>query len=233
MFDVEAVRARLPNRRVDWFATTQSTMLEARAAMEPGRVIVADEQTGGMGRHGRTWHSKASEGLYVSIVLGTRPVPVMMLALGLATREAITKITGLDADLRWPNDVMLDGKKCAGVLAQVDGGAVIAGIGINVTQREFPDGLETPATSLTLSGAAVSREDLLVALIEAVDEFTSLPHDAILRAFTESSSYAVGRRVRAGDREGVTCGLDPSGFLRLREDNGTETMILAGGVRPI
>ena len=92
--------------------------------MEPGRVIVADEQTGGMGRHGRTWHSKASEGLYVSIVLGTRPVPVMMLALGLATREAITKITGLDADLRWPNDVMLDGKKCAGVLAQVDGGAV-------------------------------------------------------------------------------------------------------------
>ena len=232
-FNVDSVRARLPGRRIDWFETLDSTMIEARRDMQPGSIVGAEEQTAGMGRHGRKWISEPGAGLYVSMVLAAKPVPVIMLALGLATRQAI----GGGADLRWPNDVLLNGKKCAGMLAQLEGDTIIAGIGINVSQTEFPDDLETPATSLLLEGVTVSREDLLVALVECVDRYTRLSSDEILRQFTNASSYVIGKRVRVeagvARLEGVTCGLDPAGFLRVREDNGTETTILAGGVRPI
>ena len=204
-------------------------MIEARRDMTPGRIVGAETQTAGMGRHGRKWISEAGSGLYVSVVLAEKPVPVIMLALGLATREAI----GSGADLRWPNDVLINGKKCAGVLAHLEGDTAIAGIGINVSQTEFPENLETPATSLLLEGVTVSREDILVALVEGVDRYTRLSSDEVLRQFTSASSYVFGKRVRVESGfEGTTCGLDPAGFLRVREDNGTETTILAGGVRP-
>jgi BirA family transcriptional regulator, biotin operon repressor / biotin---[acetyl-CoA-carboxylase] ligase len=234
-FNVDSVRARLPSRRIDWFGSLDSTMIEARRDMQPGRIVGAEKQTAGMGRHGRKWISEAGAGLYVSIVLAAKPVPIIMLALGLATRDVI----GGEADIRWPNDVLLNGKKCAGVLAQLEskseGDAIIAGIGINVSQAGFPADLETPATSLLLEGVQVSREDLLVALVNAVDRYCQLPAEETLRQFAEASSYVSGRRVRAEAAgkfvEGVTCGLDPAGFLRVREDNGTEITILAGGVR--
>ena len=197
--------------------------------MQPGRIVGAEEQTAGIGRHGRKWISEAGAGLYVSMVLTAKPLPVIMLALGLATREAIGC-----GDIRWPNDVLLGGKKCAGVIAQLEGDTIIAGIGINVSQTEFPGDLETPATSLLLEGVTVAREDLLVALVESVDRYTRLGSDETLRRFTNASSYVFGKRVRVeAGLEGVTCGLDPAGFLRVREDNGTETTILAGGVRPL
>jgi BirA family biotin operon repressor/biotin-[acetyl-CoA-carboxylase] ligase len=228
-FNVDSVRARLPGRQIDWFDTLDSTMIEARRDLQPGRIVGADEQTAGMGRHGRRWISEPGAGLYVSIVLVAKPVPVIMLALGLATREAI----GGAADLRWPNDVLINGKKCAGVLAHLEGDRIIAGIGINVSQTGFPDDLETPATSLLLEGAQVTREDLLVALVEAVDQFTALPAEEILQQFPNISGKRVTVEVNGKTIEGVTCGLDSAGFLRVREDNGTMTTIFAGGVRPL
>jgi BirA family biotin operon repressor/biotin-[acetyl-CoA-carboxylase] ligase len=204
-------------------------MIEAHRDLQPGRIVGAEEQTAGMGRHGRKWISGPGAGIYVSMILDAKPVPVVMLALGLATRQAMRC-----GDIRWPNDVLLNGKKCAGVLAQLEGNTIIAGIGINVSQTEFPDDLEASATSLLLEGVTVSREDLLVALVESVDHYTRLSSDEILRQFANASSYVFGKRVRVeAGIEGVTCGLDPAGFLRVREDNGTETTILAGGVRPI
>jgi len=228
-FRVEVVRARLPGRQIDWFDSLDSTMIEARRDPQPGRIVGAEEQTAGIGRHGRKWISESGAGLYVSIVLAAKPIPVVMLALGLATREAVG-----NADLRWPNDVLVNGKKCAGVLAQLEGDTIIAGIGINVSQTEFPDDLETPATSLRLEGVQIAREDLLVALVELVDRYTGLDSDEILQRFTNASTYVFGKRVRVeAGLEGVTCGLDPAGFLRVREDNGTVATILAGGVRPV
>jgi BirA family biotin operon repressor/biotin-[acetyl-CoA-carboxylase] ligase len=249
-FDLQRVREQLPSRRIEWFESIDSTMnAAARLAREgcaPGTVVGADEQTAGVGRHGHSWHSEAGAGLYVSLVLrpplGAEALPLVMLALGLATREAIAQVTGLAADLRWPNDVLLGGRKCAGILAQLEGGVVIAGIGCNVSHARFPPEIEELATSLRLEGAAaVSREDLLVALIRGVDDccriLTTEGAAAILKMFNHASSYAQGRRVRVEQEgailEGITCGLDPSGFLRLREENGKETTILAGGVRPV
>lgn len=212
---------------IEWFPTLDSTMLEARRNPQLGRVIVADEQTAGMGRMGRVWHSPPGEGLYVSIVM--RPAPLLTLALGLAVRDVI----GERADLRWPNDVMLSERKVAGILAQTEGEVVIAGIGINVAQRSFPEDLDTPATSLALEGIVTTREGLLPALVAAVDRFTALPAEEIRQRFEQGSTYARGRRVSAGEKTGVTCGLDAQGFLRLREDDGSETIVLAGGVRPV
>jgi BirA family transcriptional regulator, biotin operon repressor / biotin---[acetyl-CoA-carboxylase] ligase len=249
-FDLQRVREQLPGRRVEWFESVDSTMnAAARLAREgcaSGTIVGADEQTAGVGRHGHSWHSEPQAGLYVSLVLrlplAAEALPLVMLALGLAAQQTIAQISGLAADLRWPNDVLLGGRKCAGILAQLEGGAVIAGIGINVSHTRFPPEIADLATSLHLEGAAaVSREELLVALIRAVDDcckiLTKDGAAAILKMFNRASSYAQGRRVRIEQAgtilEGVTCGLDPSGFLRLREKNGKETTILAGGVRPV
>lgn len=231
-FDVEAVRARLPGRRIDWFESVDSTMIEARRDMQTGRIVGAEEQTAGMGRHGRKWISEPGAGLYISMVLAAKPIPVVMLALGLAARHAIGC-----GDIRWPNDVLVNGKKCSGVLAQLERDTIIAGIGINVSQTAFPGDLETPPTSLLIEGVRASREGLLVALVEAVDRYCELSAEEIIRRFASASSYASGLRVRAEAAgrliEGVTCGLDRAGFLQVREDNGTVNTILAGGVRPI
>jgi BirA family biotin operon repressor/biotin-[acetyl-CoA-carboxylase] ligase len=128
--------------------------------------------------------------------------------------------------------VLLNGKKCAGIIAQLDAAAVIAGIGINVNQAEFPAELE--ATSLLLSGATTTRQDVLAALLDAVDRYCVADPAEIRRMFEASSSYARGRRVRVEQDgvEGVTQGLDPSGFLIVRQDNGQDVTIFAGGVRP-
>lgn len=205
----------------------------AKEGCEHGRAIVADEQTAGIGRHGHSWHSERGTGLYVSIVLRLpQTIPVTMLALGLAAREAIAETSGLAPDLRWPNDVLIGGKKCAGMLAQLEGKALIAGIGINVSQTKFPPELD--ATSLLLEGARVTREHLLDALLRSVDRYCAMPPEEIRTRFESASTYARGLRVRVEQPpvEGVTQGLDPSGFLIVRQDNGEHATILAGGVRP-
>jgi BirA family biotin operon repressor/biotin-[acetyl-CoA-carboxylase] ligase len=248
-FDLASVRARLPGREIEWFQSVSSTMtIAARLARDgcaSGTIVGADGQVAGIGRHGHAWHSEACAGLYVSIVLrlplAARDLPLVMLALGLGAQEAITRVTGLAADLRWPNDVLLNDRKCAGILAQLDGDAIIAGIGINVNHTQFPSEIADLATSLFLAGQrSVSREDLLVALVNDIEGCCKILSvdgaQAILRMFANASSYATGRRVRVqqDDKliEGITCGLDPAGFLVVRADDGKETTILAGGVRP-
>jgi BirA family transcriptional regulator, biotin operon repressor / biotin---[acetyl-CoA-carboxylase] ligase len=248
-FDVARVRERLAGRRVDWHATIDSTMTAAaklaREGHAAGTLVVADEQTAGIGRHGHSWHSEPGAGLYLSFVMrppmGMAEIPLVMLALGLAAQDSIAQTSGLAPDLRWPNDVLIGGKKCAGILAQMEGDAIIAGIGINVHHSGFPEEIRDLATSLVLEGARVRREDLLVALAMAIDEHMGILETdgarAILDMFTRSSSYVAGRRVKVDQHdvviEGVTCGLDANGFLRVRQDNGVEATILAGGVRPV
>jgi len=197
--DVVRVRERLPQREVVWLETTGSTMVEAArlaaAGCPQGTVVVAEEQTAGQGRHGRSWHSEKGAGLYVSIVL--RPqlpagsILTLTLALGLATQEAILHATGIACDLKWPNDILAGGKKCAGILAQRTGEAVISGIGINVNQETFPADIRGLATSLRmLSGRVQSREDLLVHLLLSVDKYMKLLHE-------EGSPWIIGLFSRA------------------------------------
>ena len=209
------------------YDSVDSTMRIA-SGLPIGDVVVAGEQTAGQGRHGHAWHSAAGLGLYCSIVLP--PAPLLTLALGLATAEAVA----VPCDLRWPNDVMLNGRKLAGILVHLVDGKAIAGIGVNLNHTAFPPELE--ATSLKLyTGRETRPAELLDALLPAVETYTALPADDILRLFTRASSYAAGRRVAVNLPEGavygVTAGLTPEGYLKLRKDDGTDTLILAGGVR--
>jgi BirA family transcriptional regulator, biotin operon repressor / biotin---[acetyl-CoA-carboxylase] ligase len=221
------------NRQIHRYHRIESTMRPA-AELPIGSVVVAYEQTAGQGRHGHTWHSAPGTGIYCSIVLA--PTPLLTLAIGLATQSAILEVTGIACDIRWPNDLMLDGKKVAGILVQLADGKAVAGIGINVNHTSFPPELE--ATSLRMhAGRSFSREEIIDALLPATDTFTAEDSETILRLFTRASSYVSGRRVTVqqpgGLIEGTTAGLDPSGFLIVRKDNGTDTLILAGGVRAV
>lgn len=221
----------------------------ARLAAEgapAGTAVVADEQTAGIGRHGHAWHSERRAGLYLSVIL--RPalepssLPLLTLALGLAMADAIRIAAGLACDLRWPNDVLSRGRKLAGILVQMHNSAAIAGIGINVNHESFPKHLAEEATSLRMeTGCEHSRETLLEAVLLAVDGSSRMLVEdgpqAIVDLFSIRSSYVRGRRVRVahqddGDLVGVTAGLDSRGFLIVRKDDGSESLVLAGGVRP-
>jgi BirA family transcriptional regulator, biotin operon repressor / biotin---[acetyl-CoA-carboxylase] ligase len=248
-FDLGAVRTKLHDRHIDWHTVTGSTMSEASrlaaSGARSGTVVGAEEQIAGQGRHGRTWHSEPGSGLYVSVILRHQftPVtlPVVTLALGLAVSGAILKATGLACDLRWPNDVLIQSKKCAGILTQLEGSAIIAGIGINVNHSQFPVELGGIATSLRLVSCHVhSREALLLELLPSIDHYCGLlereGREPILEMFSRASSYVTGRRVFV-DQEGstllgTTAGLNDSGFLILRGDDGRNHLIVAGGVRP-
>ena len=231
--DLNRLRAEFPGRTIVHYPKLDSTM-RAAVGLETGAVVLAGEQTDGQGRLGRSWHSEAGAGIYCSTVL--KPSPLLTLALGLAAAQAITQSSGVACDLRWPNDVMAGGKKVAGILVQIVDGAAIAGIGINVNQTAFPAELGAEATSLRMaSGREIAPAELLIALLRAVDAFTAEPPEAILRLFARASSYAAGRRVTVdlpdGAVSGTTAGLSPEGFLILRKDDGTDTLVLAGGVR--
>ncbi len=239
---------QIPGRNVHYFDSLPSTMREAaRLAAEgcpTGTAVVAEEQTAGQGRHGHSWHSEPGAGIYCSPVL--RPaltaedMPALTLALGLATAEAIARAADLACDIRWPNDVMLEGRKTAGILVQVSDDAVIAGIGINVNHAAFPPELAEQATSLRLAaGRMFDRGPILAALLDSVESFVRMLEQAgrgaVLEQFTLRSSWVCGKAVRVEHEgaviTGVTTGLDDAGFLRVRTGDGRTIRILSGGVR--
>lgn len=231
-------------RLIEWHTELDSTMRRAAELADEGApagsVVVADRQTAGQGRRGHAWHSPEG-GLYFTMVLrprvGMKDLPVVTLALGVAVADALALFAGVQTDLRWPNDVMLDGKKLVGILAQWHNGAVVAGIGINIAQSQFPDEISAIAASLP---AGLDRQVLLRAIASSVDTHVGILErngvTAILRLFEAMSSYVLGKRVRVelpgGDVHGTTAGLTADGYLKLRCDDGQELVITAGGVRP-
>ena len=235
-------------RTIEWHESIDSTMHRAAElaseGCETGTIVGADRQTEGQGRLGRIWHSVPG-GLHFTIVLRPRvemrDLPVVTMALGLAVADAVQMFAGLAVDLRWPNDVMVGERKLAGILTQWHDGAVLAGIGLNMSQADFPPELRDQATSLILETGSVQNRDLLLRAIAAsIETHVRILETGgitpILRLFSNASSYVAGKRVRVemtgGDVLGTTAGLTPDGFLLLRRDDGTELTITAGGVRP-
>jgi BirA family biotin operon repressor/biotin-[acetyl-CoA-carboxylase] ligase len=230
-------------------STNTAAMAAAAEGAPEGSVFLAEEQTAGRGRGANSWQSPRSTGVYCSAVvrpaLPPSEVLVLSLAAGLAVRSAIQQIdTRVNADLKWPNDVLIDGKKVCGILTEMNAEAtrvryIVVGIGINVNQASFPKELQ--ATSLRLeTGSEWSRVELVAALLKSLDrEYRQLlqgcgAHESILRRFAENSSWVQDKTVRIEENgsgfEGTTAGLDERGFLRVRTSKGMQT-VLSGTVR--
>ena len=229
--------------------STNSVALRLGQDDEPhGTVILAEEQTAGRGRVGRSWYSEKSSGIYMTVLLRppVSPVQASLLTLlaGLAARDAIVEQAGVTPDLRWPNDLLLNGKKLGGILTEMHAEPdrikfVIVGIGLNVNHARLPDELAGMATSLRIeTGRTHSRLELLVKLLRNLDSYYNrfLTEGAapILARFGEVSSYAQGKRVRittsAESYVGTTAGLEPGGLLRIQRDDGRTEIVIAGDV---
>jgi BirA family biotin operon repressor/biotin-[acetyl-CoA-carboxylase] ligase len=242
-------------------STNLIAMEAATAGAAEGSVFLAEEQVAGRGRGGHSWHSARSQGIYCSVVLRPALSPadvlILMLAAGLAAAAAVEQLLARireksqappQVDLRWPNDLLLNGKKFAGILAELTAEAtrvrhLVLGIGINVNQPSFPADLRDLATSLRVeTGNCWSRVELTAALLKSLDrEYRALGkagagrRESVLRRFQERSSYVQGRRVRVeedGGYEGITAGLDARGFLQVETPSGLRT-VLSGGVRAL
>jgi BirA family biotin operon repressor/biotin-[acetyl-CoA-carboxylase] ligase len=239
-------------------STNVAAMQAAAEGAPEGSVFLAEEQLAGRGRGAHTWHSARSTGIYCSVILRPAMAPsealIFSLAAGLAVRSAVAEIAPqLHADLKWPNDLLLEGKKFCGILTEMNAEVtrvryLVAGIGINVNQVKFPAELREIATSLRIeTGTEWSRVELCAAMLKALDrEYRSLVENAaaremIIQRFEENSSSVRGRKVTIGvdnndnDREdggvtGVTDGLDERGFLRVRTAEGLRTVV-SGTVR--
>ncbi len=234
--------------------STNAEAMQAAAEGTPeGSVFLAEEQTAGRGRGGNAWHSQRSTGIYCSVVLRPALPPaeilVLSLAMGLAVQSAIE---GIDSrlssslDLKWPNDVLVGGKKVCGILTEMNAEPtrvrhLVVGIGINVNQTSFPAELEPLATSLRLAaGSEWSRVELTAALLKSLHreyaELIARPgvRESILKRFAQHSSWVQGKQVRVEENgtplEGITAGLDERGFLRVRTAGGIQT-VLSGTVR--
>ena len=220
-------------RRIYHFFKTDSTntvaMRLGEAGEPDGAVVIAEDQTAGRGRAGRSWSSEKSAGIYVSILL--RPpispahAPLLTLVAGLAARDAAAEDLPTQPDIRWPNDVLVDGRKFCGILTEMHAEPdrvhyAVVGMGINVNQTKMPEPLAKIATSLRIeTGKSHSRLELLIRLLRHFsryyDQFLTEGASQILRRFAHVSSYSEGKRVRITTaREtftGTTAGLDPGG----------------------
>jgi len=155
-------------------STNDLALQLAREGAPEGTLVLAEAQTGGRGRWGRGWHSPEGKGIWASLILRPEDDPGGTLAVGVASgiAEAIRETAGVDAQVKWPNDVVVGGRKLAGVLVERGGGAYVVGFGVNVLQakEDFPPELRDRATSLFLeTGRAWDREELLWGILEEVE----------------------------------------------------------------
>jgi BirA family biotin operon repressor/biotin-[acetyl-CoA-carboxylase] ligase len=248
----QRLRGNLFGKRVYHFFKTESTNRVALAlghGGEPeGALVLAEEQTAGRGRAGRSWHSERATGIYVTVLLRPKLAPVqaplLTMMAGLSAHAAVEATTGLPVDLKWPNDLLVRGKKLGGILTEMHAEPgqvrfVIVGIGLNVNQERFSGELANVATSLRLeTGKTQSRMELLVRLLrEFESDYNCLLREgvaSVVKRFEVVSSYASGKRVRVTNGTesylGTTAGLGPEGLLQVERDDGHVVTVIAGDV---
>lgn len=243
---LDALRAARPDvaLRVHWYRTLPSTMdlvtTAAQRGEAAGLVVVADRQTAGRGRRGHTWESPPGAGLYFSyLARPTRDTALLTLAAGVAVRSGVAQATGLVADLKWPNDLLVGPRKLAGLLAEgtalgTPGAAVTLGVGINLRPAAYPPEVAVRATSIDdETGRPVDGGAVLVAVLEHLHDTLGALECGnagdILRQWRLAAPSAVGTRVTwtsgGSARRGITAGIDETGALLVTTDSGTERIV--------
>jgi BirA family transcriptional regulator, biotin operon repressor / biotin---[acetyl-CoA-carboxylase] ligase len=232
-------------RQVLWFTEITSTN-DVAAAMaadgrEEGLVILADMQTAGRGRLGRTWTSPPGAGIYASLVF--RPLPhvarLLTMAAGVGIAEGIAAATGLEAELKWPNDVHCGGRKLAGILAERGADHVVLGFGINVLRAVYPADVEARATSIEIElGRPVDRAivlaECLAALAARYRDLDAGRDAIVMTAWRARGASMIGRRVQWDAAGTVSQGraerVDDDGALLVRTESGL-VRVISGEVR--
>lgn len=244
----EGARRRLAATRfadLRWHAELDSTnrvLLDlARDGAPEGVVVVADHQTAGRGRLGRTWLAPPGSSLLVSMLLRPRDLPTTRLhlvssAAALAAADACADVADVRAELKWPNDLLGGDRKLAGLLAEAMPGAVVVGLGVNVNWPvELPPELRGTAVALNhLAGRDIDREELLIRLLELLDRRLDEGWDAVARDY-RARCATVGRRVRVelavGDvLTGTAVGTTDAGHLVVDAEDGARRVIAVGDV---
>jgi BirA family transcriptional regulator, biotin operon repressor / biotin---[acetyl-CoA-carboxylase] ligase len=235
------------------FDAVESTNDLARKYLEEGalegQVLIAESQTRGRGRMGRSWVSPPGTGIYMSVLLKPQilpqRLPQLTLMAGLGTVQAVNEFSSQKAQLKWPNDILLNGKKLSGILSeyhttQNGGNAVIIGIGVNAnhSQNDFPEILRPTATSLRIENEnPVDREALATALIRHLDQeydaFLRGKNPNVIKKWTDHSDM-FGKNISVTKGEsvihGTALGLDSQGRLLMRIKNGEEMAFDSGEV---
>jgi BirA family biotin operon repressor/biotin-[acetyl-CoA-carboxylase] ligase len=229
------------------FQSVFSTQDEARKLVQQGAregtVVLAETQTGGRGRMGRDWFSPPGRGLWTSIILYPRlssSTNVISLTCALAIANAIRAVSGLKALVKWPNDVVIGGRKTAGVLVEISGKAAIVGTGINVNvdEEDFPPAFKQSATSLLRElGREISRVSLMREFLHQFERYyRELGGEGFVCVMNElkSISAVLGRQVVVsfnGKRfAGEAIDIDTDGALVIRLDSGVQRHVLTGNV---
>lgn len=233
--------------------STNDAAWDALAVGAPeGIVVVADAQTRGRGRGGRRWHLAPGKGLALSVLLhlgcDRKPLGVLPLGAGLALARALARL-GVAAELKWPNDLLLGGRKLSGILCESRGAgprgeagagdAAVIGVGVNVSEcgEDFPPEIRAGSTSLALEGFALDRETVAAEFLNALEPLWAALQEGgreeVLDAWRARASFwgaMVRVRTPAGEIRGVARTLDAEGGLVLGLDSGGETTVLAGDV---
>lgn len=224
-------------------STNADAAAAARAGAAEGLVVVAERQTAGRGRLDRRWVSPPRAGLTLSVLLKppSRYGWLPLLA-GVALVETVRRMGDVDAVLKWPNDLLIDGRKCAGILAESVGDGVVLGIGLNVTLRE-PELPRPDATSLLLAGSAcVDRDPLLRALLRTLADWYQRWRDDT-EGSTLPDAYrmhcgTLGQQVRVAlpdgsELAGTASDVDGAGRLVVTGPDGTPTAVAAGDIEHV
>lgn len=248
----QGLKTKTMGQTIYFYEETDTTNNRARElALEgapEGTLVVAEKQTAGRGRRGKVWESPLGTGIWMSLVLRPQIAPaeasVLTLLCGLATAEAIEAETGLSAGIKWPNDILINGKKAVGILTEMDCEMsevhfVIPGIGINVNTASFPPEIADIATSLYLEcGKTVSRRRLVHKVLERLEEhyetFLRTGSFAAMLEDYRKHCITLGKEVHVLGREpffAEALNITPEGELLVRRaDNGKEEVVFSGEV---
>ena len=239
-------------QNVYYFTETDSTNIQAKRMGDQGAphgtLAAAGQQTAGKGRRGRTWESPADQNIYMSLLLRPEIAPVkapmLTLVMAYAAAMALRECTGLDVQIKWPNDLVINGKKICGILTEMSTeidyiNYVVIGVGINVNQETFPDEIKETATSLKVeTGKPVKRAGVIAAVMERFEQyyeqFVQQEDLSGIREAYEACLVNRDRDVRvldpAGAYEAHAKGINDTGELIVVLPDGTEREIYAGEV---
>lgn len=229
-------------KEIQVFASIDSTNSEAKrqaeSGGEQGLLIIGEQQTAGRGRRGRAWESQKGEGIFMTLLLKPDIEPgnasMLTLVMGMAVRDALDSVAGIDARIKWPNDIVCEGKKVCGILtemsAQIDYiNHIVIGVGINVHNQEFPEEMRRIATSVyALTGNHISRAKLVAESMNRFEEYYAryLKHQNLRELLEEYNSHLInrGRMVRVLDMKkdymGIARGINEGGELIVETDGG-------------